>query len=90
MENYLENLNMVPEHMQGAIRRYIEKGIPPGDFLTAVLSNNLSESFARADLENRRAMFNWVQYLYSYAPNSCWGSPERVKAWIEHEGFGGI
>ena len=32
-----------------SIRRYIEDGVPPGDFLSAFLSNNLKESFARAD-----------------------------------------
>lgn len=79
---YIEQLHMLPPHMGGAIKRYIENGIAPGSFLTAVLCNDLREEFARADDENSRAMRSWVQYLYSYAPGGCWGSKERFEAWI--------
>ncbi len=75
---YLE----VPQSTIRGIARYVEHGIPPGGFLTAVLENNLKESFARADEYNRRAMFDIVMLLYNYAPSNCWGSPERVAAWM--------
>ena len=71
------------EHTKAGIDRYVQHGIIPGDFLRAVLSNDLKESFGRADLENRRDMFEIVQYLYNNVPSVCWGSPEKVASWIE-------
>ena len=32
------------DYMVDAMRDYLEKGIPPGDFLTALLSNDLMET----------------------------------------------
>lgn len=72
----------LPEHIRGGIKRYIEEKIPPGGFLTAVLSNDLVRSFASADHVNRHMMFDIVKWLYNEAPKNCWGSPERVKAWL--------
>lgn len=74
--------HMIPAHMWGAIERYMLHGIPPGSFLTAVLSNDLREAFARADDENAACMKQWVQFLYAYAPSGSWGSPERFRSWL--------
>ncbi len=52
-----------------------------GDFIGAVLSNNLSNSFGRADLENRAALHKTVKYLYNYCPAKCWGSKEKMQDW---------
>ena len=65
------------------IDRYVEDHCPPGSFLMAVLSNDLKESFARADEENRRDLFEIVSYCYNYIPWNCWGSPEKVREWLE-------
>ncbi len=73
----------IPEHMHCAITDYIVDGIPPGDFLTAVLSNDLQEAVARADSENQAALVQWVCWLYNEAPSDCWGSLEKVADWIQ-------
>ena len=73
----------IPERMIGGIRRYIEQGISPGSFLTAVIENNLSEAVGRADDENQRNLPAFVAYFYNEAPSPCWGSPEKRKAWME-------
>lgn len=62
--------------------RYVENRILPGDFLTAVLSNNLSEAAGCADLYNRRRLFEYVSWLYNEAPATCWGSSEKVASWV--------
>ena len=66
-----------------SIERYVKEGIPTGDFLRAVLENNLMESFGRADLRNRATLFEICAYIYNEIPASCHGSPEKVKAWLE-------
>jgi len=73
---------MNPDTKAG-IDRYVKDGVPPGDFLRAVLSNNLSESFGLADLENRRDMFEIVSYLYNKVPMDVWGSLEKVQAHLD-------
>jgi len=70
------------EYMKGAVQRYIEHGIPPGGFLTAVICNNLSDSFARADENNLAKLHEWVQWFYNEAPSPCWGSQEKMQAWM--------
>lgn len=76
------NYDMLPEHMRSAMRLYIEQHIPPGGFLTAVLSNKLVESFAKADQINQENMLNFVMFLYNEAPSECWGSEEKVDQWL--------
>ena len=65
-----------------SLRRYIDQHIPTGGFLEAVLSNDLKEAVGRADEDNMRVLPELVGFLYNEAPGTCWGSPERVRAWI--------
>ena len=89
MENvyHLDRLDFqyynVPDHTKGALERYILRGIPPGGFLEAVLSNDLKGAFARADIENRNAMYEIVTWIHNYAPSGCWGSKDRVNEWLK-------
>lgn len=64
------------------IRRYVDDRIKPGSFITAVLSNNLRDSFGKGDQENRDTLFEIVRYLYWEVPGDCWGSHERVSEWL--------
>ena len=66
-----------------SIRRYAEHGVPTGSFLRAVLENDLREAFGRADDDNREAMFHIVRFCWNEIPGDCWGTPARVKAWID-------
>jgi hypothetical protein len=74
----------IPEYMEGAIQRYIDHGIPPGGFLSAVICNDLSGACGHADDENRRNIPAFVAYFYNEAPADCWGSREKMAAWIEN------
>jgi hypothetical protein len=74
-------------HMAPAIRRYVERGIPPGHFLCALLSNDLFEAFGRADDDNTAAMHAWTIFVYCELPSGCWGSSEVVNAWINTGGL---
>jgi hypothetical protein len=65
------------------IKRYVNDHTPTGSFLHAVLTNNLKEAFSRADDENLNNMFAIVHYCYDHLPSICWGSEEKVAAWIE-------
>jgi len=73
----------IPEITRESIDAWVHDARPTGGFLRAVLSNDLRESFARADCENSAAMHDIVSYLYNECPGLCWGSPERVAEWPE-------
>lgn len=72
----------VPEHIHDAIIRYIEDGYEPGDFLKAVICNNLIDACAHADWINRHRIFEIVGWFYNHAPSPCWGSEENYRNWI--------
>ena len=42
------NYDSLPPHMHDVMRLYIEHGIEPGSFLTAVLSNDLMKALGKA------------------------------------------
>jgi hypothetical protein len=52
-----------------------------GDFLRAVLSNNLMEAVGRADDDNIRVLPAICSYVYMELPGPCHGSPEIVFEW---------
>ena len=81
--------SIIPERMIDGLKRYIERGIAPGHFLTAVLTNDLREACRRADDENQRLIFEYIKFLYNYAPAGCWGSPQQFAAWIKQGGLMG-
>jgi len=92
-EGTIEDLMLEGEILQdyGQIRPNIVEGINRfvcyhqrvGHFLTAVLSNDMREAFARADDDNRKTMFQIVAYCHNEIPGNCWGTPEKVKRWME-------
>lgn len=75
----------IPDYMTGAVVRYVADRIHPGGFLTAVLTNDLREACSRADDINRHHLFDYIMFLYNYAPAGCWGSPQAVGEWLSKD-----
>ena len=73
---------ILPIRMQDSLDRYIQEHCPVGDFLSAVIDNNLRAAVCLADDENIQNIPAFVSYLYNEAPGACWGSPEKRKAWL--------
>ena len=65
------------------IDNYVTHGVEPGGFVRAVLENNLCGAFGRADVENRRDIFEIVSYVHNNIPAGCNGSPEKVENWMK-------
>ena len=74
----------IPSYMHGALTRYYENGLGPGNFLTAVINNDLSEAVGRADEANVVALKAYVMWFYNQAPMGSWGSPGAAEKWIEN------
>lgn len=75
-------MNKIPERMLSAIHAYIDGGVIPGGFLRAVICNNMREACCLADEENLQNLPAYVKYFYNNAPGICWGSKERMRAWV--------
>lgn len=73
----------IPDYTLRSITAYVQEGIPPSDFLEAVLTNNLKVTFMLADDSNRPAIQEIVAYCRWQIPAVCWGSPENVAAWVQ-------
>ena len=64
MTNFVESAKweLIPDHMRGAVERYVMDGIPGGSFLTALLSGaSLTEVVGRADDDNQGALIGQTQ-----------------------------
>lgn len=79
----------IPGYMVGGIAKYVRHGVRPGDFLWSVLTNDLRGACMHADEQNQQLLFQYVSFLYWDAPYACWGSEEKAKAWIKHDGLSG-
>ncbi len=74
----------IPDYMQEGLAAYIDQGRQPGDFLEAVLCNDLRGAVQNADSQNILVLPAYVAFLYNEAPGNCWGTHDRVDAWLEH------
>ena len=83
------NGKIIPGYMIDPLARYIEEGQGVGDFLGAVLSNDLLKTYTHADESNKKVIEAYVGYLYNYAPAGCYGSGIQFLAWIAVGGLKG-
>ena len=76
-------ISRIPDYMHEPLVLYVVHRIQGGSFLTAVLSNDLTEACACADDNNKRCLFDYINFLYNNTPRICWGSPEKVQKWLQ-------
>jgi hypothetical protein len=70
------------QSMVTGIKRYVDKGIMPGHFLTALFSDKLTDTFARADGTNTPLIKEWVGWVYNEMPSNLVGSLEKMAAHV--------
>lgn len=71
------------EHLREGIIRYVEDRVQTGGFLEAVLCNDLREAVGRADTTSFQYLKELVSWVYWNIPSACWGSPAKVRAWLD-------
>ncbi len=87
-EQFQFNEFAIPNYMREPLVAYIDEHRPPGGFLTLVLENNLVGAMGKADGNNIHNLPAYGNFLYNHAPLTCWGSPDKVKAWLKGEDNG--
>ena len=76
---------MIPELTMGALVRYVEHGIRPGDFTYSVLTGDLYRACDHADDDNAKALFEIVRWLHNVPPWLVRGNHDKVRAWMGME-----
>jgi hypothetical protein len=86
MERTSDQWSRIPERTIKALKRWEQYGVEPGQFLTAVLCNDLVGAVNRADDDNAPVLRLIVLYVYNELPGNCWGSYQIMQDWRDkHE-----
>lgn len=73
----------LPMYMKEGVENWVFHGIPCGDFLHAVMTNDLKLTVFRADENNLAKTHEWVQFITWNLPSGCQGSIAKVNDWIK-------
>ena len=73
---------VIPTYMRQGLYNYIHCHFPCGNFLRAVLKNDLAAAVCRADDNNLHSLPAYISFLYNHAPSTCWGSTEKYENWV--------
>jgi hypothetical protein len=73
----------VPANLHDGLIRYVEQRIPTGSFLRACLEDDWTDAVNRADPFTGHYVLCIESFIRNVLPAECWGSPEKVHAWIE-------
>lgn len=73
----------IPSYMHHAVFAYVIDHQKTGNFLQAVIQNNLLDAVCRADVENLFVIKGWAKLFHNFTPSLCHGSKEKYDAWIK-------
>jgi len=76
----------IPDYMVQGYFNYVEARIAPGDFLLAILRNDLVGAVFGADQQNLASLRAHMLFCTWCIPGDCWGSRELVEKWLAKEG----
>ena len=77
--------NELSDFVLGKVSQYVAEHRLPGPFLEAVLSNDLKGALVWADIETTADLLGIIGYCEREIPGDCWGSPEKVAAWLAQQ-----
>ena len=72
------------------VRGYVFPGRETGGFLTSVFGNDFAGAMTRTGLGiSVQDLGSIARFLHNDVPPRCWGSPEKVAAWVDAGGLEG-
>lgn len=83
IEAFTNDDTFVPPHLREGIINHIQTGRGVGNFLDAVLCNDLRNAIFCADRVSLQALPTIVRWLHNYAPSQCHGNENHVRGWID-------
>ena len=86
MSDTIETLYPVPEHIKGAIDRYVNHRTRPGDFTLQILQDNFTGAVLRAAPDiTLKDLYAIALHCIWKLPEECWGSEQKVEAWLRSQ-----
>lgn len=82
--------SVIPLHILDELEAYHRQGRPPGDFLQAVLKNDLAQAVLRVDPNASPFLRELVVHAWENLPTESIGSPSRVQRWMDNGGLEGL
>lgn len=82
-----EQWRALPIGVRSGLVSYFDRRRRPGDFLRAVLSNDLAQAVLQRTKDVDLDVL--VRWLWAYAPPGSWGSPATVDQWLATPTVGG-
>lgn len=79
----MDSYEGVPQAIFESLKLYVTQRVPTGSFLNAVLCNDLFDACGRADPYSAAALPKICELIYNRCPAECFGSQEKVDAWLE-------
>lgn len=73
----------IREDMLAALTEYVERGVPVGDFLRAVICNDLVAACGQADSDNLKNIPAFAGWLYNRCPSGAWGTVQAYHQWLD-------
>jgi hypothetical protein len=70
---------MTLDAAKSALSRYKKNKQTPGNFLRAVLENNLQKAVNLADPESKENLVAIVEFIYNTLPSNLYGNPTAVE-----------
>jgi len=77
----------IPPRVLAAINNYVWYAQPTGDFVSAVLSNDLLRAVGRADERSLNAIKAICVYIHNAVPSVCYGNKEAVLNHLRKQGI---
>jgi hypothetical protein len=71
----------IPAPIRIELTAWVQDGVWPGDFLVAVLSNDLLATVAFEDQFDSKYMKALCVFIYNHMPVDSWGSPKKLRDW---------
>lgn len=77
----------IPENILIEIGKYVKFGQPTGDFVKAILCNDLGETVSRASKDVINFIPLIVKYVFNRLPSCACGNEEFYNSWISQGGL---
>lgn len=77
-----EGRDLVPSHLWPGLERYFLDRVEPGQFLVALIRNDLRMAVGLADPASLEALPSLCKFLYNFAPTQSHGSRTIVDKWL--------
>jgi len=84
IESYEWDGVKIPTDLAKELEFYIYDKQVPGQFIRAVLENDLTKTIQRADLQSLRCLTVLCRFMMHRLPRDAWGDEKQISDWLNN------